>query len=119
MALFWWRSKAKRMPKVSRGGQRLCPFRPRVEQLEDRWLPSITATEGVPFTQTVAEFEVGFLTTITDVTIDWGDGTPTSEGTVTFPNDFQLAEIQGAHTYPEGGTYTLTITAKAESDGGP
>jgi hypothetical protein len=82
-----------------------------VEGLEERWLPSFTATEGVPVTQTVAQFDVAFLAELDRAVIDWGDGTPTTE--VDYTNAFgpTTVSVEGTHTYGEGGTYTLTITA--------
>jgi PKD repeat protein len=43
-------------------------------------------------------------------TIDWGDGTGTHTGTVvsTGGNDFAIQD--SSHTFPEEGTYTLTVT---------
>jgi hypothetical protein len=41
-------------------------------------------------------------------TIDWGDGTPASPGTITGGNgSFSVA---GTHTYAQAGSYTITVT---------
>jgi uncharacterized repeat protein (TIGR01451 family) len=43
-------------------------------------------------------------------TIDWGDGTSTTSGTIVQPGGVGTAfEVTGSHTYEVGGTYTLSI----------
>ena len=43
-------------------------------------------------------------------TINWGDGQPTSQGTINFSGGTYL--VSGSHTYVEEGNYTLTLTAQ-------
>src|SRR5439155_321872 len=45
--------------------------------------------------------------------IDWGDGSPATTGSVTS----QASAITGAHTYPTAGSYTLRVTV-TDKDGG-
>jgi hypothetical protein len=76
---------------------------------------SFTATEGTPFTGTVATFRAGDVAgTLADVTaaIDWGDDTA-SPGSIVedVPGHFV---VQGTHTYaeedPATGPYTVAVT---------
>jgi hypothetical protein len=73
---------------------------------------AIHPIEGIPFTSTVATFtDANPSGTVSDftATIDWGDGSPPSPGTVTSngPGRFSVA---GSHTYATAGTDTLKIT---------
>ena len=73
--------------------------RPELQQLD---LGAIT--EAIPFTAVVATFnDANPLAPISDyanVTIDWGDGTPTSAGTVIQPGGVGTTfEVLGTHTY--------------------
>jgi hypothetical protein len=72
---------------------------------------TFSATEGQSFSGTVA--------TVTDgdpmdkaaeysATINWGDGSPTSPGTVTGPDGGPYS-VNGTHTYAEEGTYTVKV----------
>jgi Bacterial Ig-like domain (group 1) len=72
---------------------------------------TFSAVEGQPFSATVA--------TITDpnpastsaeytATIDWGDLTPTSAGTISGPTGGPFT-VMGSHTYKEEGTYTVKV----------
>jgi SdrD B-like domain/PKD domain len=47
--------------------------------------------------------------------IDWGDGAPTSTGTISGPNGGPFT-VTGSHTYDQLGPYTITITIT--DDGG-
>lgn len=47
-------------------------------------------------------------------TIDWGDGSAPSQGTVTY--DGQKFTVQGSHTYTQYGIYTLSISVQ-DADG--
>ena len=47
-------------------------------------------------------------------TINWGDGTPTSQGTVSYNNG--VYSVAGSHTYAEEGSDPITVTVT--DDGG-
>ncbi len=79
----------------------------------------IKATKGVPFSGQVATFIdanatdplIDFTAGAGGATINWGDGTPITAGTVTQPggtgNPFV---VTGSHTYLTAGTHTVIIT---------
>jgi hypothetical protein len=73
---------------------------------------SFSPTEGAAFSGTVATFTdddpAGVPGDYT-ATINWGDGTPASAGTVNAPSGGSFP-LSGAHTYAEEGTYTVSIT---------
>ena len=62
-----------------------------------------TITEGLPFTTVVATFnDANPMAPTTDytATIDWGDGTPNSQGTVIQPGGVGTTfEVLGSHVY--------------------
>jgi uncharacterized protein (TIGR03118 family) len=71
---------------------------------------TLDLTEGQAFADSVANFSdanpsgaAGDFT----ATIDWGDATPSSPGTISSAGGFQ---VSGTHTYALGGTYTATVT---------
>jgi hypothetical protein len=76
---------------------------------------TFSATEGQPFSGTVANFhDPDPMSTPAEynATIDWGDsssstGTITPTGTSSSGNDFA---VSGTHTYAEEGTYTVKVT---------
>ena len=80
--------------------------------------PPITATgttlhgvEGTPLAGTVATFADPDPASGLDdytATIDWGDGTPTSIGTITGPTGGPFS-VAGAHTYADEGTYQISV----------
>jgi sugar lactone lactonase YvrE len=89
-----------------------------LEQLEDRTVPSplsgtginITATEGAPFTGTVATFtDTNTTATAGDLTatIRWGDGS-TSAGTIAGGSG--SFAVQGSHTYAEQGSQSVSVS---------
>jgi hypothetical protein len=120
-----WR---KLLNRIFRIGRRLpparpLPWRPRLESLEDRWVPSITATgQSVSFIEGVANPVVvaTFIDTTPsspgsyNTTILWGDAT-SSAGTVTSfgpPGGNEFA-VSGTHTYaeetPPGSPHAITV----------
>jgi hypothetical protein len=81
---------------------------------------TISVQEGTPFTGTVASFQdedllatAGFDYT---ASIDWGDGTTATAGTVTYDQGSPLGEVEGTglvsgmHTYEDEGNYDVTVT---------
>ena len=75
---------------------------------------------GVPFTVVVGTFtDANPTAPISDftATIDWGDGSPNSVGTITQPGGVGTAfDVTGSHTYAKPGEYFTTITVT--DDGG-
>jgi hypothetical protein len=70
------------------------------------------ATEGVTFTGPVATFtDPDRASTAAEysATIDWGDTTPTTPGTISGPTGGPFT-VSGTHMYVERGTYAVTIT---------
>jgi hypothetical protein len=98
-------------------------WRPRIEGLEMRLVPSIMATgailspkEGVPaIGVTVATFTDTTPSPAADytATINWGDGTVTA-GTV--GGSAGSYSVTGTHTYAEDGSQAVTVTI-TESNG--
>lgn len=79
--------------------------------------PTFTATEGSPSaTEVLATFtDPGVVESLSTpgaygATINWGDGTSTSAGTLSFDANSQLFTVFGQHLYAEEGTYSLAIT---------
>src|SRR5438105_5022445 len=82
-----WRKQPRRKPSR---------FRPTAERLEDRCVPTITAspvsgiegTEGTPLVNvqvaTFIETDTAEVASDFTASVDWGDGTPPTPGTVTF-----------------------------------
>jgi len=69
------------------------------------------ATEGVTFTGTVATFtdpDPASTAAEYSATIDWGDTTPTTPGTISGPTGGPFA-VSGTHMYAETGTYAVTV----------
>ncbi len=71
----------------------------------------VSATEGRAFHGEVASGTYAGSGTLS-ATIDWGDGSPTSHGTITGTGG--TFTVSGKHTYAEEGSYTISI---AVSDG--
>lgn len=74
---------------------------------------NVTATTGVPATNVlVATFKdpngAGALANYAAV-IDWGDGTPTSAGTITYNATTQTFSVVGTHTFAAAGTYNMIV----------
>jgi uncharacterized repeat protein (TIGR01451 family) len=72
---------------------------------------SISATEGQLFTGDVATFtdpDANATAAEYSATIDWGDGSATSAGTISGPTGGPFT-VRGSHTYADEGTYTVTV----------
>ncbi len=99
-------------------------LRPEVEAVEPRCLltsgiegSNVLAVAGVDATLTVATFRSDASLGFSSATINWGDGSTATVGTV---NDFPLAnattegggDITGDHSYQKPGSYTITVTVQ-------
>jgi large repetitive protein len=76
--------------------------------------PTVPAqTEGAAFSGPVASFtDANATAPLSDfvATIDWGDGSPTSLGSLTQPGGVGTAFlVSGNHTYTENGVFTMTV----------
>jgi hypothetical protein len=72
----------------------------------------VSAVEGAEFVGTVATFTVPDTAATLDefsASIDWGDGSPSSTGTVV-PSWSGSFSVQGAHRYAEEGSATVKVT---------
>jgi uncharacterized protein (TIGR03118 family) len=72
----------------------------------------IAATEGQSTTATVATFtdsNAAAAATLFSATINWGDSTTASSGTVTKGNN-GVFTVTGSHAFAENGTLTATVT---------
>jgi PKD repeat protein len=72
---------------------------------------NFNAVEGSSFSGTVATFtepETSAPASRYTAQIDWGDGSPTSAGTVS--GNGGSYSVSGSHTYAEEGSYTTTVT---------
>jgi hypothetical protein len=78
---------------------------------------TVTAIKGTTSTpQTVATFadpSGAEPTANYSATIDWGDGGPTSQGTITEAGG--VFTVQGSHNYQAVGNFTLTVTINHEA----
>ncbi len=66
---------------------------------------NISASEGLAFSGDVANGTYSGSGTLS-ATINWGDGSPTTSGTITGTSSFT---VSGTHTYAEEGNYTISI----------
>jgi hypothetical protein len=82
---------------------------------------TVNAVEGTAFSgQTVATFkDPGGAEVVGDysATINWGDGTAASAGTITGPDASGVFTVTGGHTYADelGTPFTITVTIKHEN----
>jgi hypothetical protein len=82
---------------------------------------SASGNEGASVSLTNATFtdaNPGDHTADFTATIDWGDGTAPTTGTVSYNSVTKVYTIAGSHTYAEEGTYTPTVTVKDNVDVG-
>jgi hypothetical protein len=95
-------------------------FRPRLEALEDRCVPATLSVNAFSLTGTEGgstNFPVGSVvdsdTTVTQAnigaTVDWGDGTAPTAGTVT-PTGPGTFDVSATHQYLEESTPTFPVT---------
>jgi len=79
----------------------------------------VKAADGVAFTGSVASFVDAnakaplsdFTTGTGGATIDWGDGSPTSPGTITQPGGPGTAFfVAGSHTYTDNTSHTIVVS---------
>ncbi len=83
--------------------------------------PTVATTEGQPFTGAVASFtDANPLANVADftyVSINWGDGTPATSGTVSLSGG--VFSVNGTHTYANtGATGSFPITVQVHDVGG-
>jgi hypothetical protein len=105
---FSWRKTVKTKDRSpARRDAALLRCVPQLERLEDRWIPTITATgtQLIAAEQLTQNFQVATFTDtdpspVTDysATIDWGDGTTTAGTVSQSGNSFK---VNGTHTYAE------------------
>ncbi|HEV2712811.1 MAG TPA: hypothetical protein VGU26_06925, partial [Gaiellaceae bacterium] len=72
---------------------------------------TINTVEGTPFSGTVASFtdpDVTATASEYSATINWGDGTAPTNGTITGPVGGPFS-VAGSHTYVQVGTYSITV----------
>jgi len=82
---------------------------------------SASGNEGASVSLTNATFtdaNPGDHTADFTATIDWGDGTAPTTGTVSYNSVTKVYTVAGSHTYAEEGTYTPTVTVKDNVDVG-
>jgi hypothetical protein len=108
MRLNLWRNWLYRTFGIGRPAPVRRPARLRVEPLEERWVPSISATgqatsftEGTANSVVVATFTDSTPSPVADytATINWGDSTPTTTGTVS--QSGTTFTVTGSHTYAD------------------
>src|SRR4029077_4913794 len=77
---------------------------------------TITPTEAAAFSGAVGTFKDGNPgAPVSDftATIDWGDGTPVTPGTVSGPGGGSFT-VSGSHTYADEGTFSISIAVVDE-----
>jgi hypothetical protein len=99
-------------------------FRPELETLEQRWLPSIKlnvqpirVVEGQSTTMTVATFTDSTPSPAAKYTavIHWGDS-QSSTGTITLSADNTTYVVTGSHVYADEGSPTISVSIKETGD---
>jgi hypothetical protein len=75
---------------------------------------SLTGTHGVALTgAVVASFtdaDPGGTVSDYKATINWGDGSAATAGTIVYNSSTGRFDVQGGHTYAKAGKYTITVT---------
>ncbi len=83
---------------------------------------AITATEVTPFSGkvgTLVSSSSGVPLSAFSASINWGDSTPATTGTLVANADGKTFTVTGTHTYLKGGTYTVTLSASQSGVSGP
>ena len=70
---------------------------------------TIQASANVSFSGPVATISGANSASDTTATINWGDGTPATQGTISGSGN--TLTVNGGHMYSQGGTFTLTVSA--------
>jgi len=80
---------------------------------------NISGNPGQPFNNVpVAQFSTSYLGNVASdfiASIDWGDGTPATTGSISGSNGNFV--VSGSHTYANGGSDTLTVTVADDTPG--
>jgi uncharacterized repeat protein (TIGR01451 family) len=114
-------ARSRRSTRIRRAADSIAT---RIEMLEPRRLLTITATgdaikptETLAFSGEVATFTDDTPSPVGDysATIDWGDGKPTSTGTITLNSG--VFSVAGTHTYADDGVFPTSVSI-TESNGG-
>jgi uncharacterized repeat protein (TIGR01451 family) len=82
--------------------------------------PTVSAVEGEPFSGVVAHFSdpgTADLPSEFTATILWGDGSPTTSGTLVSTGGGNF-DISGTHTYASHGSFTFSVTTFENNDAG-
>ena len=77
-----------------------------------------TAVAGAPVSGQVASFSDAYTGNVASdftATINWGDGSPVTAGTVT--GGGATYGVSGSHTYAAGGSFTLSVTLTDDAPG--
>jgi hypothetical protein len=81
---------------------------------------AISAVAGQQFSGVVGGFSDAFTAVPTSdftTTVDWGDGTPASAGTVEKTSLAGTFVVDGSHTYATAGSHPFTVTVIAKGGG--
>src|SRR4029077_21008649 len=72
-----------------------------------------TATSGTAYSLSATFSDAGVNDSPWSYSIDWGDGSPSTTGSVTT----QASAIKASHTYAAGGTDTVRVTVTDKDNG--